>query len=110
MITNIVQLFYLADENSHLDEHARLEAFEYFGTYWRAMVSLFELMLANWPTVCRFLMEEVHEVFGWLVVAYKLLVGFGVVGVINGVFIQETFSVAQSDEYIMIRSRLRQME
>merc|ERR1740121_346251 len=74
------------------------------------MVSMFELMLANWPIVCRFLMEDVHEIFGFLVVGYKLSIGFGVIGVINGVFIQETFSVAQHDEFIMVRSRLRQME
>ena len=28
---------------------------------------------------------------------------------INGVFIQETFTVAQHDEFIMVRSRLRQV-
>jgi hypothetical protein len=108
-LSQALRYAYLSEE-SPLAEDKQTKLYEYFGTFTRAMITMFELMLANWPTVCRFLMEEIHEVFGLFIVTYKLLVGFGVVGVINGVFIQETFSVAQSDEYIMIRSRLRQMD
>mmetsp|Transcript_53712 Transcript_53712/g.143146 ORF Transcript_53712/g.143146 Transcript_53712/m.143146 type:complete len:174 (+) Transcript_53712:1-522(+) len=73
------------------------------------MLSMFELALANWPTLTRFMVEELHECFGPICVLWKLSIGFAVVGVINGVFIKETFSVAESDEFIMIRSRMRQI-
>merc|ERR1712032_706174 len=72
------------------------------------MLSMFELTLANWPIICRFLVDEVHEILGIFCVLYKLSIGFAVVAVINGVFIQESFTVATNDEYIMIRKRMRQ--
>jgi hypothetical protein len=110
ILTQVLRAGWMSEESSPLSEDAQVQLFRYFGTYTRSVVTMFELMLANWTPVCRFLMEDVHEVFGGLVVAYKLTVGFAVVGVINGVFIQETFSVAQNDEFIMVRSRIRQME
>ena len=39
-----------------------------------------------------------------LCILHKLVIGFAVVGVINGVFIQETFKVASSDNQIMMRT------
>merc|ERR1711920_304311 len=82
----------------------------YFGTYTRSMLSMFELTLANWPIICRFLVDEIHEVLGVFCVLYKLSIGFALIGVINGVFIQESFSVATNDEFIMVRKRMRQMK
>jgi hypothetical protein len=87
----------------------KMQLFQYFGTYTRSMLSLFELTLANWPAITRFLLEEVHEGFGTICICIKLAVGVAVVGVINGVFIQETFSTATNDEFIMVRKRMRQM-
>merc|ERR1719321_1452192 len=60
------------------------EMYEYFGTFTRSFLSMFEMTLANWPPVTRLLSEEVSE---WLMVAcllHKLTVGFAVLGVING--------------------------
>merc|ERR1712232_520971 len=37
----------------------------------------------------------------------KLIVGFAVVGVINAVFMQETFKVANTDDHIMVRMKQR---
>jgi len=38
---------------------------------------------------------------------HKFTVGFAVIGVINGVFIQETFRVAAGDDHIMMHSKER---
>ena len=38
--------------------------------------------------------------------AYKLVVGFAAVGIINAVFIQETFKVAASDDTVMMRQKV----
>ncbi|CAE7262782.1 unnamed protein product [Symbiodinium necroappetens] len=71
------------------------------------MLSMFEITLGNWPPVCRLLSEKVSEWFMLLCVLHKLVIGFAVVGVINGVFIQETFKVASSDNQIMMRQKER---
>merc|ERR1719183_936281 len=71
---------------------------------------MFELTLANWPPICRALSEEVSEWFMVLCVVHKLIIGFAVVGVINGVFMQETFKVASTDDIIMTRQRRRQSQ
>mmetsp|Transcript_65275 Transcript_65275/g.155978 ORF Transcript_65275/g.155978 Transcript_65275/m.155978 type:complete len:808 (+) Transcript_65275:158-2581(+) len=94
---------YLDNETIHPDE--KLEVYEYFGTFSRALLSMFEMTLANWPPVCRLLVENVSEI--WLVPAliHKLTIGFAVVGVINGVFMQETFKVASTDDSIMLRQK-----
>jgi hypothetical protein len=93
--------------SSPLDEDEQLKLFEYFGTYPRSMVSLFELALGNWPTICRFLMETVNEFFCVFVILYKIILGIAVLGVTNAVFIQETFKAASADDTIMLRNKKR---
>merc|ERR1712151_1463021 len=83
----------------------RHEMFNYFGSFSRCLLSMFELTLANWPPVTRLLAEEVSEWFMVLCVIHKLTIGFAVIGVINGVILQETFKVAQLDDTIMMRQK-----
>ena len=40
-----------------------------------------------------------------LCVFHKLTVGFAVIGVINGIFVQETLKAAASDDNIMVRQK-----
>jgi hypothetical protein len=105
ILTNVLRSEYLLTDR--LTEEQKLTLFEYFGTYARSMLSTFELMLANWPPICRFLAENLHE--GWMIVviAYKLTFGFAFVSVINAVFMQETLNVAVTDDNIMIRTKIR---
>eukprot|EP00928_Gymnodinium_smaydae_P053622 TRINITY_DN3756_c0_g1_i1.p1 TRINITY_DN3756_c0_g1~~TRINITY_DN3756_c0_g1_i1.p1 ORF type:complete len:183 (-),score=33.02 TRINITY_DN3756_c0_g1_i1:248-796(-) len=71
---------------------------------------MFEITLANWPTACRVLSENVSEWFMPMAIMHKLCIGFAVVGVINGVFMQETFKVASLDDRIMMRQKKRANE
>ncbi|CAE7190439.1 SCN11A, partial [Symbiodinium pilosum] len=87
----------------------KIEVFEYFGTASRAMFTMFELTLANWTIVGRSLQENVSEYFAVFNVAYKLVVGFAAVGIINAVFMQETFKVASSDDNVMMRQKERDL-
>jgi len=108
LMTMIVRDFYLQEEsNSNLTLEEKLELFEYFGSYSRSMVSMFELALANWPVICRFLQEDLYE--GWAVAAifYKLTVGFAMIGILNAVFMQETFSAIEIDDSIMVAKKRR---
>jgi hypothetical protein len=105
ILTAVFRSEYL--QRTQLENSQKEELYEYFGTYARSMLSTFELMLANWPPICRFLSENLHE--GWMVVvvSYKLTFGFAFVGVINSVFMQETLNVAVTDDNIMIKTRAR---
>jgi hypothetical protein len=68
---------------------------------------MYELTMANYPPVARLLTEEVSNWFMLPCLLHKLTLGFAVVGVINGVILQETFKVAASDDAIMIRQHQR---
>jgi len=81
------------------------EMYAYFGTSTRCMLSRWEITLGNWPPVARLLSEEVSEWFALVCIIHKLSIGFSVVGVINGVILQETFKVAQTDDIIMLRQK-----
>jgi hypothetical protein len=111
-LTNLVQDFYLTssgDEDEFFrDPLDKEKVYKYFGTYWRSMVSLFELMLANWPPICRTMMETMHEAWSVVALGYKLFMGVAVIGVIMGVFTQETFRAADSDDQLMIRRKASQ--
>jgi len=90
------------------DATLRREVFKYFGSFTRCLFSMFELTLANWPPIARLLVEEVSEWFMLFCLIHKLAIGFAIVGVINGVILQETFRVASNDDAIMVRQHQRQ--
>jgi hypothetical protein len=90
---------------AQLDVRRRL--YEYFGTFTRCLLSMFELTLANWPPVTRLLAEELTEWFMLICIVHKLTIGFAVIGVINGVIMQETFKVAATDDTLMVRQKRR---
>jgi len=95
------------ENTSSTDLDAHKELYKYFGTFSRCFFTMFEMTLANWPTVARLLTEEVSEWFSVICVLHKLTIGFAVIGVINGVILQETFKVAQTDDVIMKRQKER---
>jgi Ca2+-binding EF-hand superfamily protein len=66
---------------------------------------MFEITLGNWPPVARLLSEHVSQWFIIFSVLHKMSIGFAVIGVINGVILQETFKVAGTDNVIMVRQK-----
>eukprot|EP00438_Fugacium_kawagutii_P008705 Skav236565 [mRNA] locus=scaffold1066:482436:484876:- [translate_table: standard] len=84
--------------------------YTYFGTFSRALLTMFEITLANWPPVCRALTENVTEWFMIFFLIHKVTMGFAVIGVINGVLMQETFKVASYDDTIMMRTKQKAMQ
>jgi hypothetical protein len=109
MLLALIMNFALRDyfENDHYPEQVRRDVFKYFGSFSRAMLTMFEMTLANWPPVCRLLVENVNEWFMLFCLGHKLTIGFAVIGVINGVFLQETFKVSATDDSIMMRAKER---
>jgi len=110
-LTQIMHSTYFKDVTASSLSPAELakhqELFEYFGTITRCLLSMFELTLGNWPPVTRLLSEELTEWFMLICVAHKLTIGFAVIGVINGVILQETFKVAATDDMIMVKQKRR---
>jgi hypothetical protein len=92
---------------SELERYHRL--YEYFGSFTRCLLTMYELTFANWPTATRLLSEDASEWFALFCVIHKLTIGFAVVAVINGVILQETFKVAATDDLIMYRQKQRSM-
>jgi hypothetical protein len=107
-VNSILANWYL--EDSKYPEEERLIVFQYWGSFSRAILTTFEITLADFPEPCRMLSEFYSEWFAVFFVAHKLTIGFAVIGVINGVFIQETFKVATTDDQLMIRQRQRVMK
>lgn len=68
---------------------------------------MFEVTMGNWMPPCRALVENVNEWFMLFFILHKLVIGFSVLAVMNGVFMQETFKVATSNDEIMILTRER---
>jgi len=102
--------YYFVVGNTWADPEKQKKLYEYFGSYTRCLLSMFELTLANWPPVTRLLAEEVTEWFMLICVIHKLTIGFAVVGVINGVIMQETFQVAATDDMLMVRKKQKQAD
>ncbi|CAK0895450.1 unnamed protein product [Prorocentrum cordatum] len=83
------------------------EVFEYFGSFTRSLLTMFEFTLANWIVPARVLMDQVHESLFIYSILHKMVLGFAIIGVVNGIFIQETFKVAAMDDAIMVRQTTR---
>ncbi|CAE7340371.1 scn4ab [Symbiodinium pilosum] len=89
------------------DSAVRQEVWTLFGTVGRAIVSMFELTLANYSGITRSLMENVSAWFAVAILIYKLVVGFAVLKVITGIFIQQTMRVANEDDELLLLQKKR---
>jgi len=99
---------FVLDPNGSVE--MRHEVYRYFGTFSKAMLTMFEITLANWIPVCRLLGENVNEFYVIFSIAHKCVIGFAVVLVMTGVFMQQTFKVAATDDTIMQMSIARSIK
>jgi hypothetical protein len=83
----------------------RKEVFKYFGSFSRSLLSCFEMTVGNWVPIARLLVEEVSEWFMIISLVHKMMIGYAMIGIINGVFIQETFKVAATDDLLMVQRK-----
>jgi len=100
MIISILVLGYM--QNSSVSLESRRDVFMYYGTFSRTLVTMFEVLFANWSPACRVLTENVSEWFGLFFVVYRCLVGFAVLNVVRAVFIQQTMKIAHQDDVVMM--------
>jgi len=95
-------------EDTTIDLQKRQQVFSYYGTFSRSMLTMFEIMLANWAESCRILVNNVSEFYSLAFMLYRCCLGYAVLNVINAVFIQQTLRVAQNDKDVMIMQRKRE--
>jgi len=87
------------------DVDVQRQVFGYYGTFWRSLVTMFEVSLANWAPACRLLLDNVGEGYGWFFLIYRCVIGFAVLSVIQAVFIQQTMKTAQQDMEFVMRQK-----
>lgn len=90
-----------------LPTEIRHEAFNYFGTFSRSFLSLFEVILGNWVPLARFMSKNVDEIWGYFILFLRISVDFSVVRVVGAVIMHETFRCASLDDELMIQTRDR---
>merc|ERR1712137_819915 len=95
----------MKDANNPIE--LRRQIFKNFGTFSRSMITMMELTMGNFMPVCELLIEHVDEMYGHLVLVYKMAIGFAVISVIRGVFLHETFKAASSDDELMVMQKKR---
>eukprot|EP00440_Ansanella_granifera_P043813 gb/GFBE01047480.1/.p1 GENE.gb/GFBE01047480.1/~~gb/GFBE01047480.1/.p1 ORF type:complete len:1048 (+),score=274.91 gb/GFBE01047480.1/:1-3144(+) len=103
MMATLLESWFLNDDTS-VDKH---EVYRYFGTFSKSFLTFFEITLGNWIPVCRTMVRNWSELYVLPALVHKFIMGFAVVMVISGVFIQETMKVAQTDNTIMLNQRER---
>lgn len=91
---------YISDESGDIER--RNQVYSYYGTFAKSCVSLLQMTLANWAVPSRILTEYVSEWTIVFVLCFKLTMGFSVIMVLTGVFLQVTFHVAANDDVIMV--------
>jgi len=90
---------YLQDKNQ--DVLIQRRVFAYWGTFWRAMLTMFEITMGNWVPSCRLLVDHVDEFYGSFYLIYRCVIGFAVLMVVQAVFIQQTMKTTKlSDSQI----------
>ena len=107
LLLNQVLMTFVAGSFFDFSVQEQTQLFEYFGTFPRAMLTMFQMTLGTWVPVARILQEVVSPAFNVITILHKVTVGFACIGVINGVFMQETMRVAQTDDVIMMRDVAR---
>jgi Ca2+-binding EF-hand superfamily protein len=92
---------YWESDSEEWTQAEKIQLYEYFGTFSKALLTMIEMLLGNWFAITRILVRF-HEGFMLFGISHQLGVGFAVIEVISGVFLNETFKVASLDDSIMM--------
>mmetsp|Transcript_13335 Transcript_13335/g.30413 ORF Transcript_13335/g.30413 Transcript_13335/m.30413 type:complete len:573 (+) Transcript_13335:55-1773(+) len=106
LLFQLIRGYFDAETASQEELEVKKEVFSYFGTFYRTIITMFEITLANWAPSCRLLIDNVSEWYGLFYILYRCMFCFAVVKVIAAVFINETNRVTASDaEIALIQNR-----
>jgi len=96
---------FVADETIALQ--LRQDVFRYYGTFSRTMLTMFEILFANWAPPARVLLENMSEWFSVFFLLYRCVLGFAVLNVVSAVFVQQTMKTATNDEELAFKQKER---
>mmetsp|Transcript_43001 Transcript_43001/g.100163 ORF Transcript_43001/g.100163 Transcript_43001/m.100163 type:complete len:627 (-) Transcript_43001:107-1987(-) len=99
---------FMIDES--VDQLKKFEVFRYYGTFSKTLLTMFEVLFANWAPACRVLIDNVSEWYASVFIIYRCFVGFAVLNVVNAVFVQSTMKVAQADEEFLQSEKMKAQE
>lgn len=97
----------LSDEGMPVQR--RRELFQKFGSFSRSTLTMFELTFVNFMPVTDLLVRNLSEWWFVPVIMYKGIVGFGMLKVITGVFLKESFTAAEANDTLMVLHKERDM-
>jgi len=100
-VNQLLFAFYFESDPSTANEQA--EVFEYFGSFSRALFTMFEITFNGSSNAARVLVNDVNEVFIIYSICHHAILGFAIISVIQAVFIQETFNAVQNCDEVMVR-------
>ncbi|CAK0906415.1 unnamed protein product [Prorocentrum cordatum] len=69
-----------------------------------------EITFGNFIVPVRVLVEQVNEAFTLYAVIHKIILGYSILGVLNAIFIQETFRAASMNDGLMVRQQQKRQE
>lgn len=101
----LMQLLQTYLQDGSIEASVRREVFRYYGTFSLTLLTMFEVLFANWAPACRILVDNVSEVFSIGFIVYRCLVGFAVLNVVSAVFLQQTMKVAAADQDVALQQR-----
>jgi hypothetical protein len=106
-------------QDSSKPESVRVEIFKYFGTSSRMLLTMFQVVFANWTQPCWMLVLNVNEWYGLFFVLYRCVLGFALIKVVSSMFIAETHKICDHDKEVthlmkkrdghLIKKQLRDM-
>mmetsp|Transcript_117169 Transcript_117169/g.185414 ORF Transcript_117169/g.185414 Transcript_117169/m.185414 type:complete len:381 (-) Transcript_117169:34-1176(-) len=100
-LSQMLESFIVGNDNAG-SESERLDVFLKYGTFARAVVTMFEVTIGNWGPVAWLLIDNVGELYLFPILMYKCTAGFAVLNVINAVFLRQTMKVADElDDYMI---------
>lgn len=92
------------------DDIVNPRVFEYYGTFTRTMLTMFEIMMANWIAPARVLVSGISETWSLFFLFYRCMLGFALLAVISAVFIHETMKIANTDDELAVFLAQRETE
>jgi len=92
------------------EAHEQVLVYEYFGSFSRAFLTMTEITFGNFIVPVRVLVEQVNEAFTLYAVIHKIILGYSILGVLNAIFIQETFRAASMNDGLMVRQQQKRQE
>lgn len=96
--------------NDAHNKQTRLEIFEYYGTFSRVQLTMFEITHVNYAKAVRILCEGISEWWAWFFIFYRCSVAFAFLAVIRAVFIQSTLKVADTDKDLILHNKKKAAE